>query len=118
MRGILMNTSRSAKILIVLTALSQLPLATLGLAAPPPQTPGQLPRDSAIPVHDIRLNPTGEIAGMVVDSTNHTLANAAVTVWQETRLISSTTTDSEGQFKIEIRRGGVYRIQAGGSVLV
>lgn len=71
----------------------------------------------AVPVQDVALQPDGVLRGQVLDGQGQPVANGAVAVAQQGKLVTRTQTDEQGRFAVAGLRGGLYQVataQGGG----
>ncbi len=100
-------------------------LCSVGLFAPThmteaatPETPAgssirtNQPTKQISEIRDVQLLADGTLRGQFVTNANEPLAQAPVELHLQNRLVAKTTTDAEGNFKLENVEAGLYRLAA------
>lgn len=89
--------------LVLLVLVPQLALATT-----PPVTDG---KPTQLPLlTDIALQQGGTLVGRLTDSKGMLLQQEKITIRQDQQMIAETTTDKNGQFRVNGLRGGIYEV--------
>ena len=90
-------------------------LACLGLfLAPALQAKAKVKQNKkTAPVHDVTLNDSGALQGLVVDAQGKSLGGAQVAVLRDNKKVTTVVADREGKFEIANLSTGIYELKAG-----
>jgi len=91
-------------------------LVCLGLLlAPVLQTQAELKQSKkkTSRIHDVALNTSGTLEGLVVDTQGKSLAGAQVAVMRNNKKVATTVTNREGNFQVSNLTTGIYELHSG-----
>ncbi len=64
-------------------------------------------------IHDVAMNASGALQGLVIDSQGKKLAGAQVTILRNNKNVVTTVTDREGKFQVSNLTTGIYELRSG-----
>lgn len=91
-------------------------LACLGLfLAPAVQAQAEVKQNKkkSAPIHDVTLNQSGVLQGLVVDAQGKALGGAQVSVLRDNKKVTTIVSDREGNFEVANLSTGIYELKAG-----
>jgi len=87
------------------------------LLAAGPVKPQAAPRTSQAPVvQDVTMTPEGAVTGQLVGAQGAGVKGTEIAFLQGKRVVATTRTNSQGLFRVERLRAGVYVVRAGNSI--
>ncbi len=114
-----MTLLRSCKTLLVALAFTGTVLPLRPVLGETPEVNGPVAGVEATQaVRDVALGPGGILRGTVVDPQGQSFRAVPVVVRQASREVARVQTDETGRFQIRGLRGGLYRIESSGSLIV